>query len=243
LNNLVYQANPELMLYCRRDWPQWLLTLLSHFPTAKELSMATVDQLVEISYVTSEKAEKIIHRAQQSVASATDDVSREIIKTLIEEVMLKEKLVESCRKKIIASCSLPEVDIVSSIPGIGKFSAIGLVIEIGTWLRFRSVKQLASFFGLHPVLKESGDKKLAPHMSKIGSSEVRAILYMSTLVAIQHNPVIRELYARCLAKGKCKMSAIGICMHKLLRIVYGVLKSGKPFDAKALLKNNLVNFI
>lgn len=64
LNNLVYQANPELMIYCRRSWPQWLFTLLSHFPTAKELSMATVDQLVEISYVTKEKAKKIIQRAQ-----------------------------------------------------------------------------------------------------------------------------------------------------------------------------------
>ena len=155
-----------------------------------------------------------------------------MIKTLVEEVMHKEKLIKSCEKQIIASCSLPEVDILLSIPGIGNISAIGLVIEIGTWLRFRSVKQLASFFGLHPILKESGDKKWVPHMSKQGSAEVRAILFMATLVALRHNPVIRELYARCLAKGKCKMSAIGICMHKLLRIVYGVLKSGKPFDAK-----------
>ena len=53
---------------------------------------------------------------------------------------------------------------------------------------------------------------------------------MCAMVAIRHNPVIKDLYAHSLAKGKSKMSAIGICMHKLLRIIYGVLKSGKAFD-------------
>lgn len=231
LNNLVYQANPELMVYCRTHWPDWLLNLLKRFPTAKELSAASIDQLVEISYLTKDKAEKIILRAQQSVASATDVVSRNMIKTLIEELIHKQQLIESCKKQMIATSSLPDVELVSSIPGIGKFSAVGLVIEIGAWLRFRSVKQLAAFCGLHPILKESGDKTWRARMSKQGSAEVRAILFMATLVAIRHNPVIRELYSRSLSNGKCKMSAIGICMHKLIRIVYGVLKSGKPFDA------------
>jgi transposase len=231
LNNLVYQANPELLMYCRAHWPDWLLNLLKHFPTAKELSAASINQLVEISYVTKDKAEKIKLRAQQSVASATDEVSRNMIRTVIEELIHKQQLIESCKKQMIETCSILDVDLVSSIPGIGKYSAVGLIIEIGTWLRFRTVKQLAAFFGLHPILKQSGDKIWIVRMSKQGSAEVRAILFMATLVAIRHNPVIRELYARSLAKGKCKMSAIGICMHKLLRIVYGVLKSGKPFDA------------
>lgn len=231
LNNLVYQANPELLMYCRRHWPDWLLDLLYRFSTAKELSGASIEQLAVISYLSKDKAEKILQRARQSVASATDGVTRNMIRTLVEELIHKQQLIESCKKEIIATCSLLDVELVSSISGIGKFSAVGLVIEIGTWLRFRSVKQLAAFFGLHPMLKESGDKKWVARMSKQGSAEVRALLFMTTLVAIRHNPVIRDLYAHSLSKGKCKMSAIGICMHKLLRIVYGVLKSGKPFDA------------
>jgi len=231
LNNLVYQASPELLIYCRNSWPVWLLNLLKRFPTASKLANSTTDQLTEIPYLKADTAEKIIKRAQQSVASATDTVTENMIKTIVEALEQKTKFIESCKKQLISTCSLPDVELVASIPGLGTYSAVGLVIEIGTWLRFSSVKQLAAFFGLHPILKQSGDKTWIPRMSKHGSAEVRAILFMATMVAIQHNPLIRELFARSLAKGKCKMSAIGICMHKLLRIVYGILKSGIPFDA------------
>ena len=230
LDNLVYQSNPELMIYCRSYWPAWLLDLLLQFPTARELALANIDQLIKIKYLTSDKAQSILNQAKQSVASATDSISAEMIKTVIQEIIHREKLITSCKKTLTENCSLPDVDLLSSIPGIGKFSAVGLTIEIGTWLRFASAAKMASFFGLHPMLRQSGDKTWVARMSKQGSSEVRALLFMCAMVAIRHNPVIKDLYAHSLAKGKSKMSAIGICMHKLLRIIYGVLKSGKTFD-------------
>jgi len=230
LDNLVYQSNTELMIYCRSSWPDWLLQLLVTFPTAKELAQANVDQLAKIPYLGTDKARKILDQARQSVASATDSVSGEMIKTVIAEVIHKEKLIAICKKSLIENCSLPDVELLASITGIGKFSAVGLIIEIGTWLRFASAAKMASFFGLHPILKQSGDKNWGARMSKQGSSEVRALLFMCAMVAIRHNPVIKDLYAHSLAKDKSKMSAMGICMHKLLRIIYGVLKSGKAFD-------------
>jgi len=230
LDNLVYQANPELMIYCRSSWPAWLLELLRSYPTAKELAQANIEQLTKIPYVNTDKARKILHQARQSVASATDPVSGDMVKTIIEEIIHKEKLITTCKKSLIENCSLPDVELLASIIGIGKFSAVGLIIEIGTWLRFASAAKMAAFFGLHPILRQSGDKTWVARMSKQGSSEVRALLFMCAMVAIRHNPVIKDLYAHSLAKGKSKMSAIGICMHKLLRIIYGVLKSGKAFD-------------
>jgi hypothetical protein len=131
---------------------------------------------------------------------------------------------------LIENCSLQDVELLTSIQGIGKFSAVGLIIEIGMWLRFSSAAKMASFFGLHPILKQSGDETWVARMSKQGSSELRAILFMCAMVAIRQNPIIKDLYAHSLAKGKSKMSALGICMHKLLRIIYGMLKSGKAFD-------------
>ena len=67
-------------------------------------------------------------------------------------------------------------------------------------------------------------------MSKEGRSQPREILFMVTLVAIQHNPIIQEVFAKNLSKGKCKMDAIGVCMHKMLRIIYGMLKTNTPFN-------------
>jgi transposase len=53
---------------------------------------------------------------------------------------------------------------------------------------------------------------------------------MPALVAIRHNPLMREFYTRLVANGKPKKVAIIAVMRKLLVICYGVLKSEKPFD-------------
>ena len=243
LDNLLYQSNPELMIYCRRYWPVWLLELLSIYPTAKDLAQASIKQLAKIKYLGHDRAQLIVKQARQSVASATDAVSGEMIKMVADEIIHKDKLIATSKKSLIENCSLPDAKLLGSITGIGKFSAVGLTIEIGAWLRFTSAAKLASFFGLHPVLRQSGDKTWVARMSKQGSSEVRALLFMCALVAIRHNPVIKQLYAHSLQKGKCKMSAIGICMHKLLRIIYGVLKSGKPFDPDIDQANRAKRFV
>lgn len=48
--------------------------------------------------------------------------------------------------------------------------------------------------------------------------------------AVQYNPVIKEVYAKCKAKGMNSKAALGVCMHKVLRIVYGMLRTNTPFD-------------
>ncbi|HYK98260.1 MAG TPA: hypothetical protein VEU77_07680, partial [Candidatus Acidoferrales bacterium] len=47
-------------------------------------------------------------------------------------------------------------------------------------------------------------------------------LYRMALVGLQHNPVIRDHYARKRAEGKTKMNALGHCMKKALALVWGI---------------------
>ncbi len=54
---------------------------------------------------------------------------------------------------------------------------------------------------------------------------MRAVLYMSALVATRHNPVIREFYERLLAAGKAKKVALTACMRKLLTILNAMAKN------------------
>jgi len=58
-----------------------------------------------------------------------------------------------------------------------------------------------------------------------GRTEVRNALYMPTLVAIQHNTVIRRFYRRLVDAGKAKMAAVVACMRKLLVILNTMLKN------------------
>ena len=67
-------------------------------------------------------------------------------------------------------------------------------------------------------------------MSKQGRKAPRSILYMVAMSAIQSNSLIRSLYQEKVSGGMAKMAAIGLCMHKILRIVYGMLKNNTPFN-------------
>jgi len=60
---------------------------------------------------------------------------------------------------------------------------------------------------------------------------------MVALTVIRQNDLIRHVYEHRLAKGKCKMFAIGVCMHKILRILYGMHLHQNPFDPKIDLRN------
>ena len=55
-------------------------------------------------------------------------------------------------------------------------------------------------------------------------------MYFPALTAIRFNPRVKALAERLEARDKDKMVIVGAAMRKLLQIVYGVLKSGKPFD-------------
>src|SRR5262249_7045929 len=60
---------------------------------------------------------------------------------------------------------------------------------------------------------------------------VRRYLWMAGLCAVQHNPAVRALYARVVAKHPDKKAiAIGHAMRKLLHLAFAVWKTGKPFD-------------
>jgi transposase len=123
-------------------------------------------------------------------------------------------------------------DLLTSIPGIGTTTAAALLSEIGDVSQFASARQLAAFAGLDPRVRQSGSSvRGRACLSKAGSPRLRSALYFPALAALRFNPAIAALRARLLAAGKVKMLIVGAAMRKLLQIAFGVLKSGKPFDA------------
>ncbi len=230
LESLIYVANPDIMAYWKEKMPEWVLILLSKYPTARELSRARLDSMVKIPYLSKEKAEALIKASKRSVASSIDKDMAYLIKSLAVEIKTLTNSIKTQTLYMETSCNLPEVELLASFPGIGKTSAIGLMLEIGTIDRFSSSKALAAFVGVHPVYKESGDGIGGIRMSKQGRKEARWTLFLIARSAIVHNPYIRSLYEEYQKKGKCKMSSIGIIMHKILRIIYGMLKNNATYD-------------
>lgn len=121
--------------------------------------------------------------------------------------------------------------LLTSIPAIADKTSL-LMLSFFHSHRFEKASQAAAFVGLVPIHKQSGSSiNKRSHLSKAGSSKIRAGLYMAAIVATQYNPDIMKLNERLILNGKAKMVAIGAAMRKLIHICYGVLKHQQPYQA------------
>jgi transposase len=230
LNILLYTSMPFLMNYTRNGIPNWILSMVNKYPSSSKLARAKESTLAKIPYVSHNRAKLIIADAKQSISSVDDEATSFVIISVVEQILHLKNNIERHKMFMLTHCRLPEVELVQSYPGIGIYSAIGLVLNIVSIDRFPSAKHLASYFGVHPVYKKSGDGTWGFHMSKKGRVAPRNILYMAARSSIIHNPLIKEVYINHLKRGNTKLSALGVCMHKILRIVFGILKHQKEFD-------------
>jgi len=121
--------------------------------------------------------------------------------------------------------------LLDSIPGLGDKTIPVLLSYYGGTLRFAKAKEAAAFAGLDPRQHESGSSvRGKPRLSKVGHSALRKALYMPAMVAITKTDWGRAFRDRLKASGKPPMVIIGAMMRKLIHVVFGVLKSGRPFD-------------
>ena len=230
--SLLYTANPELITYCKSGVPAWLLKLLKQYPTAAKLAKAKASSVARTPYVTADRAKKLVDQAKKSIASATDETTGKLVSAMAEQIIRMEETIRIQTQQMVKQCAIPEIALLKTFPGISDASAIGLMLEIQSVKRFSSVKKLAAFFGLHPAFKTSGDGTSSVRMSKQGRKEPRKILFMVAMVSLTANPHIREIYEAHTEKGMKKMAAIGLCMHKILRIIYGMLKNNQAYDSQ-----------
>jgi transposase len=128
-----------------------------------------------------------------------------------------------------------DAELIESIPGFGRTTAAKILGHVGNVRRFDSAKALAAYIGVTPRQRQSGTSVRArTTMCRMGNSRLRAALFLPSLVAKRHNPLLRQFSARLEAGGLSKMAVVGAVMRKLVHLVYGVVKSGKPFNPEHL---------
>ncbi len=122
-----------------------------------------------------------------------------------------------------------QTQILSSAPGVGKVTTATLLADLPE-LGKMDRKKIAALVGVAPMNYDSG-KKRGYRKTKGGRSDVRSILYMSTLVATRYNPLIQTQYQQMLKRGKLKKVALTACMRKFLTILNAMVRDGQPFRA------------
>lgn len=124
-----------------------------------------------------------------------------------------------------------QADLLRSIPGLGDLTIGKLLAECRDIRAFTNVRQLVAFVGLNPRQHVSGTSiHKRPTISRTGSSSLRAALFMPALTAMRFNPLLRAFADRLRTRGLAGKAIVVAVMRKLLHLVYGVLKSGHPFD-------------
>ncbi|CAG1015103.1 hypothetical protein RHIZO_04966 [Rhizobiaceae bacterium] len=125
-----------------------------------------------------------------------------------------------------------DAELLRSIPGIGNTTVAKVLAYAGDVRRFANAKALAAFIGVTPRQRLSGSSvRGRTMMSRTGHADLRRALYMPGLVARRHNPVLRVFGDRLRATGLAPKAVVGAVMRKMAHLIYGVIKSGQPFDA------------
>jgi transposase len=119
-------------------------------------------------------------------------------------------------------------DLLRSVPGIGPITAHTLIADLPE-LGQLDRRKIAALVGVAPINRDSGTLR-GRRMIAGGRASVRHVLYMATLAAIRHNPVIAAFYQRFVTAGRPGKLALTAAMRKLLVILNAILRDQRPWQ-------------
>ena len=175
-------------------------------------------------YVTTIELLTKIRTQLKNLKNSKGNLFNEELEREIEDIEEKIKDIrDKIQKKAIKEIKkdIPEFKrIKEEIKGIGEYTLLVILPVIAT-SKNKTAKEIQSYFGLNPIRYESGiSVKKKPKISKKGSGVARKVLYLSSMVAIRVNEIIKKKYERLVKAGKSKRVALTACMSHLLRAIY-----------------------
>lgn len=158
-------------------------------------------------------------------------------KEAINRANMTAKVLEEQRAKTkrdmekLASKLFPEiVEILDSIPGVGTASAISVLAGVGDFRRFETSKQLVSYAGLSPTIKQSGTSIHSKgHISRMGGAQIRGTLYMCAMNGLRCNEQCKAMWNRLKSNGKHGKVVMVAIMSKLLRIMWTLVTKNEKY--------------
>lgn len=175
---------------------------------------------------------KLLTQQKNQLAATADRQVQQMIQQVIRVCEKQMKSIQDKLQKLIQADehSRQKAEIIKSVPGLGETSVVVLISELPELGKLNR-QQLGRLVGVAPTNRDSGMMR-GKRTTGGGRKEVRTALYMPTIVAIKHNPQIREFYNRLVDQGKPSLVAIIACMRKLLTILNVMMKEGKKWNEK-----------
>ena len=175
-----------------------------------------------------DKAIEIREAARVSIGSVMPAKSLELKHTIRLIKVLTEEIddIETSIREIMDENPPP----ILTIPGINYRMGAMILAEIGDFSRFDSPNKILAYAGLSPSTYQSGKLENAyPHMEKRGSRYLRYALFNATKFVCHWDPTFAAYLAKKRTEGKHYNVAISHATKKLIRVIYALQKSGRPY--------------
>lgn len=124
------------------------------------------------------------------------------------------------------------VDLMTTIPGIGKQNAINFIISTNNFESFNSAKHLACYAGVVPFQNQSGTIIKRDRVSKMANKTLKKLLHMAAMAAVRFDPELKTYYLRKVMEGKNKMSVLNAVRNKLVHRIMAVITQKRPYEIK-----------
>ena len=219
-----------------------ILQLLSRFPSAQAIVQADPAEITKLlmghsmGRNSATTTQAIIEAARSSVG--TTSPSRELILKQKADVLihleghLKELtavMIELCR-----SGMGDDIDIMTSLRGIGEKTATSFLVEMGGDIRkFNNHKKLIAMAGIDPAIYQSGKHDGQGRITKRGNRHLRRVIWLMTIRVIQFNDCFRQHYQKRRQDGLPFKKAVLATAHKLLRTIFAMLTQRTAFNYAA----------
>jgi transposase len=152
-----------------------------------------------------------------------------LIATLDKEIATLEQEIASALQQdeawAVAAARL------ATVSGLGTLTIAWLLTTTINFTLTVTPEAAANYAGLAPQLRQSGSSvRGRPRVGHGGNARLRQAVYMASLSAREHNPLIKAFYSRLRAAGKPRKVALCAAARKLLRIAWAVATKEQDFD-------------
>jgi transposase len=124
------------------------------------------------------------------------------------------------------------MDLLKSIPGIGKQTALQFIIHTNNFRDFTSAKHLACYSGVVPFANESGTIVKKHRVSKMANMKLKTLLHLAAMAAVRTKTELKQYYIRKVMDGKNKMSVINAVRNKLVHRIWAVIQRQTPYTVQ-----------
>ncbi len=123
-----------------------------------------------------------------------------------------------------------QMDLLTSIKGIGVTLAAALIMATGGFTYFDNAKQLTRYLGLSPTYQQSGTSvNVKGHINRNGDSSLRSQLYVAAFASLRCNTECKACFDRLRSKGKPGKVALIAVANKLVRQAFAIVTQEKPY--------------